>query len=85
MNGQHIVSGPGTEGRPALSAPAAISLAQGLAAKPGAPLGTWYVRHPDGSVGWHIEKQTDRLIVTTAVQAAARESAPATTLAEVTS
>jgi hypothetical protein len=85
MKGEHTVSGPGTEGRQAPSAGVALSLAQTLASRPGAPEGTWYVRGPGGQVAYHVTK-ADRVIFTTPVEHAEprkRHTAPAMTLSEV--
>ncbi len=56
------VSGPGMEGRPAVTENAGISLAQNLACRSDEP-GTWYVRDWD-TVTYHVERNKDGVVVT---------------------
>ena len=85
MRGQHVVSGPGTEGRAAPGAHVALSVAQQLACKATGE-GTWYVRDPEGRVVYHVTR-TGRTVLTTRPErqpAAERQAAEAQTLEEAT-
>lgn len=77
-----LVTGPGTDGRSAPTWGSAISLAQTLASKRDAHVGTWYIRNPAGDVVLHVTRQEDGVVTTVLSNGAARVEAKQT-LAEV--